>query len=425
MTILELKDSLATLVEANDKIQEKADAEKRSLNSDERAIVEGNLTRIEDIELRLKNESHKDGFQGTPIRNTRHMEPTKEKFSLIKAINARINGNPLPEIARDLNTLGSLEFRNAGIGAIGDIRIPFEVRGDILAKTVDHGQEIVAEDKKSILPPLLPKLVFAKAGATYLTGLVGDVSVPSYAGTTVNWKGEVAAADDGGGTFSEVTLSPKRITAVIDVSKLFLAQDSVGAEALLLDNIAQAVALKLESTILGTEPISTTQPQGIGFAYTEDATFLEAVAAPTFSTVVGLETSVDTTNALMGNLAYITNGKGRGILKTTPAVSGVSDKMLLEDGQMNGYPVLVTNSCSASAGAGSSGNLLVFGNWADLVIGQWGGYDITVDPYTVAPEGQVRIVINAYFDAKGLRGSRDSGSGTDNYANSFDALAII
>lgn len=425
MTILELKDSLATLVEANDKIQEKADAEKRSLNSDERAIVEGNLTRIEDIELRLKNESHKDGFQGTPIRNTRHMEPTKEKFSLIKAINARINGNPLPEIARDLNTLGSLEFRNAGIGAIGDIRIPFEVRGDILAKTVDHGQEIVAEDKKSILPPLLPKLVFAKAGATYLTGLVGDVSVPSYAGTTVNWKGEVAAADDGGGTFSEVTLSPKRITAVIDVSKLFLAQDSVGAEALLLDNIAQAVALKLESTILGTEPISTTQPQGIGFAYTEDATFLEAVAAPTFSTVVGLETSVDTTNALMGNLAYITNGKGRGILKTTPAVSGVSDKMLLEDGQMNGYPVLVTNSCSASAGAGSSGNLLVFGNWADLVIGQWGGYDITVDPYTVAPEGQVRIVINAYFDAKGLRGSRDSGSGIDYYANSFDALAIV
>ena len=425
MTILELKDAKALILESNDKIFEQADAEKRSLSNDEEDTIQRNLQKIKELDYKLESEARKAVVQGTPVKNSRHMEEPKERFSLIKAINARINGNPLPEIARDLNTLGSLEFRNAGIGAVGDIRIPFEVRGDILAKTVDHGQEIVAEDKKSILPPLLPKLVFAQAGATYLTGLVGDVSVPSYAGTTVNWKGEVAAADDGGGTFSEVTLSPKRITAVIDVSKLFLAQDSVGAEALLLDNIAQAVALKLESTILGTEPISTTQPQGIGFAYTEDATFIETVAAPTFSTVVGLETSVDTTNALMGNLAYITNGKGRGILKTTPAVSGVSDKMLLEDGQMNGYPVLVTNSCSASAGAGSSGNLLVFGNWADLVIGQWGGYDITIDPYTVAPEGQVRIIINAYFDAKGLRGSRDAGSGIDYYANSFDALAII
>jgi hypothetical protein len=104
--------------------------------------------------------------------------------------------------------------------------------------------------------------------------------------------------------------------------------------------------------------------------------------------------------------------------------SGVG-RYLLEDGNMNGYPVLVTNSASHTCGAGSSGNLLTFGNWNDLCITQWGGYDITVDPYTVASEGQVRIVINCYFDAKGLRGTVASGSGFNDYTVSFNTIAII
>ena len=43
------------------------------------------------------------------------------------------------------------------------------------------------------------------------------------------------------------------------------------------------------------------------------------------------------------------------------------------------------------------------GNWSDYVIGQWGGIDLTVDPYTQAANGKVRLVINAYFDAKPRR----------------------
>ena len=46
---------------------------------------------------------------------------------------------------------------------------------------------------------------------------------------------------------------------------------------------------------------------------------------------------------------------------------------------------------------------IIFGNWADFVIGQWGALDITVDPYTKAADGEVRLVINAFFDAKPRR----------------------
>ena len=43
------------------------------------------------------------------------------------------------------------------------------------------------------------------------------------------------------------------------------------------------------------------------------------------------------------------------------------------------------------------------GNFSDYVIAQWGGIDLTVDPYTKAADGKVRLVINAYFDAKPRR----------------------
>jgi hypothetical protein len=68
--------------------------------------------------------------------------------------------------------------------------------------------------------------------------------------------------------------------------------------------------------------------------------------------------------------------------------------------------------------------MIAFGNWADLCIAQWGGYDITVDPYSAAATNQVKIVINAYFDAKGLRGSTGAGATLDEYAYSFSAMSI-
>jgi len=425
MTILEIKDAKAQLLEENDAIFETVEVEKRDMTDEQLNTVNQNLRTIARYDMQLESEGRKTNTPGSPVKQTRSIDPPKEKFSLIKSINAIVQNHQLPEVTRNLNSVGGMEFRNAGVSSFGSIQIPMEVRGDILAGTADQGQEIVPEEKKAILPPLVDKLVLVQAGATYLTGLVGNVSIPAYAGTTCDWATEVQAVTETGGAFTEVNFTPKRLAAVIDVSKLFLAQDGVGAEKMLLDNISNAIARKLESSILGVAPLEANYPQGMGARITTVGA-TKAVVTPTYADVLALETAVDTSNALAGNLAYITNSAGRGILKgIVQGPSGVG-RFLLEDNEMNGYPVYVTNSCSSAAGAGSSGNLLVFGNWADLCITQWGGYDITVDPYTVAPEGQVRIVINAYFDAKGLRGKADGTvSGYDYYANSFDSLAII
>lgn len=424
MTILELKDSKAQILEANDRLFETADAEKRSLTETETNTVESNLKRVAVLDLKMESESRKAEPKGYSANILIKTAQPKETFSLMKSIMNVVSGKPQDDVTRDLMTLGRLEFRSAGINAVGSIVIPAEVRADILAGSGTAGAEIVSEDKRAILPPLEAKMVLAQAGATFLKGLVGDVSIPNYAGTTAAWATEVAAITETGGAFAEVNFSPKRIAAVLDVSKRFLLQDGIGAERMLLDNIASAVAHKLEATILGkTTAVSTTSPGGMAFAITTGVPV--AVAAPTHANMIALETTVDTANALAGNLAYITNSAGRGKLKQTVLGPSGVGRMLLENGEMNGYPVYVTNAAPATCGAGSSGNLVAFGNWADLCVAQWGGYDITIDPYTVAHEGQVRIVINAYFDAKGLRGTVASGSGFNDYITSFSTLAIV
>lgn len=425
MTILEMKDQKANLVKENDEIFAKIEAEKRSMTDDEKNKIQSNLNKSEEIDLMLGNEVRKGtDIKVKEVRAIAATEP-KVEFSLLKAINDSIAHRSLDESATKIAKKAAEEFRNAGVRADGQIQLPSDImekRTVITAGTADHGAEVVAEDKLAILPPLVDRLVLAQAGAKFLTGLVGNVSIPAYAGTTAAWAAETYSASESNGTFSEVDFSPKRLTAVVDVSKLFLLQDSVGAEQLLYSNIQDAIARKLEATILGVDTHSATQPGGMAFGITKGAT--DAVVTPTRATIIAMETSVDSSNALAGNLGYITNSTGRGILKNiVEGPSGVG-KFLLEGNEMNGYPVYVTNAAPANCGAGSTGNFLAFGNWADLCICQWGGYDITVDPYTIANAGQVRLVINAYFDAKGLRGAATSGSGYDDYATSFAKKAI-
>lgn len=426
MTLLEITDAKTVLLDANDAIFEKAGTEKRELTTQELEQVETNNRKLEQLALREVSQRHKEmTTPGEPLQ--KRQAKVKDKapaFSMIGAINDVIQRREIPSHVRDMYNIGSKEIRSAGQSTTGEIILPSEIRADLLAGAAGSGQEIVSEQKMSIIPPLTDRLVLVQAGAKFLPGLKGNVSIPSYAGTTVQWKSEVASAEDGAGATGEVLLAPKRLTAYLDISKLFLNQDGVGAENMLMENIALAVALKLQATILGTGTVHADYPSGIGYKLNALNDTGVASIVPTWAKMVDMETRVDTGNALAGNLAYITNSAGRGLLKSTPKGTNSDDIMLMSGNEMNGYPVLVTNSAPSNAGAADDGNLIAFANWADLIIGQWAGYDITVDPYTLAKDAKIRLVINAWFDAKGLRGATGTGATLDEYAVSFAAEAI-
>jgi len=396
MNKLDLIDKRSILLESSQSMVDTAKKEMRKLNDSERKTFETNISAIKGIDAEIEKaetEMRKD----VKIVNINTKKQMDKRFNLLTAIRNRAEGRSMTDEDAAVIDAGKAEMRKSGVTAEGDITLPLEYRTSITAAgSATEGIEVVAEDKFNILAPLRNALVTVKAGATFLTGLVGDLSIPTYAGTTAAWKGEIVTAVDGAGAFGEVNLKPRKITAFIDVSKQFLAQDSSSAEAMLKTDIVNAVAAALEGAIFGTADGSGVPCQG--FFNVAPTTSTGAV---TWKKVIALETAVDTGNALMDNLKYITNATGRGYLKG--AVKGTSGIMLLEGTELNGYPILATNHIPNNLQSGTNEAGIIFGNWNDLIIGQWGGIDVLVDPYTQAALGMVRIVVNAYVDAKPRR----------------------
>jgi HK97 family phage prohead protease/HK97 family phage major capsid protein len=309
-----------------------------------------------------------------------------KNFSLIKAINDVVNNRNINEDALAVIETGATEMRKSGLSYSGQIQLPVEERaatdGAIVATVAEQGKEIVETEKLNILEPLRGKSILAEAGATFLTGLVGNISIPTYSGSTCGWKGEMVDADNGKGDFDTVELSPKRLTAYIDISKQFLVQDSVGAEEMLRADIVNALVAKLEQTIFGDADGDANKPAGIFYNATEQN--------PSWAGVCDAE--ADLTDYL-GDKRFVMSPSAKSAFKQTTISGEKSDLRLLMNGnEVDGYPV----SASSNVVAGG----YAFGDFKELVVAQWGSIDIVVDPYTLATKNAIRLVINAFFDAK-------------------------
>lgn len=247
--------------------------------------------------------------------------------------------------------------------------------------------QVVETEIQGILEPLYAESVLAKLGVRFYSGLPkGDVQVPIMGKGSVGWAGEVAAASATGNTFTTVLLQPKRLTAYVDISKQLLAQDTIGVEAAIRRDIVNALNDKLEATIFGTAAGDTTKPAGIFYNASE-------TNVDDFPGLCTFEAALDDANIngakkyLMGNTAKATF---RSMIKGTNATG-----MVLENGQMDGTPMVNTSNVSTKK--------FVYGDFNYLAVGSWGDVEITIDQYTQAVNGCIRLVINAYFDAKVLR----------------------
>lgn len=317
-----------------------------------------------------------------------------KKFSLIKAINDVTNNRSLDDVAKEVVAKGIAEMRKSGLAVAGSIQLPVmeteneEMRANgVLAQTAGAGAENIATEKLDILEPLRANMVMSQAGATYLTGLVGNISIPAYTGSNVAWAGETAAAANGAGDWSEIKLQPHRLTAYVDVSKEFLLQDSNDAEAMLRRDIIAAIGNKLESTILGADAGTDEKPAGLFDGVTAMTTAVK------FGDIVDAEAELDAAN-VSGAYTYILSPKAKAALRTLSKDAG-SGRFVLEDGEIEGSKALVSSNVATKG--------LVVGDFTDYVIAQWGAIDLVVDNYTKATEGKVRLVVNAYFDAKPRR----------------------
>ena len=322
-------------------------------------------------------------------------------FSLVKALKDLSEGRGLSGLEAEVAEMGAAEYRRMGLAPMG-IVIPSAflraAQGQNAGTSVDGGN-LVETMSSRYVESLKERLVVAQLGATLLTDLVGNVPVITSQGISASWSTEAEEASTQKASYAKATMTPHRNSVNVVVTKDLLRQTSYDVEADLISKITDAHAVLLEKAAINGSG-SNNQPRGIlnteGIGSVEIGTNGGAI---TFGKVVDLETAVNSQNANRGRMGYLTNAKVWGKLKQTQNANGIG--MIIElNGTLNGYKADYTNLVPSNLVKGSSQacSALIFGNFQDLYIGQWGGLDIVVDPYSSKKTGEIEICLNAWND---------------------------
>jgi len=313
---------------------------------------------------------------------------TGKRFSLVKFIRELSQGGKLTGIEADVAKAGEDEYRRLGLSQQGVVLPSFALSraadGQNYTEDKDGGY-LIETMKARYVETLRDKLVVSKLGATVLTDLIGTLPVISSSDIEAAWGAEGDEADFSKVEFGKATMTPHRSYIAVALTKDLLRQTSYDVERMLMDKITSAHAQLLEKAAIqgsgsDNEPLGIVNTTGIG----------SVSGDVSWDNIVALETKINAENANRGKMAYLTNATQWGALKTAKKDAG-SGLFVLDSPytHMNGYPVDWTNVCP---------DAVIFGNFEDLYIGQWGGIDIVVDPYTSARKAQVNIVLNAWND---------------------------
>ena len=269
---------------------------------------------------------------------------------------------------------------------------------DLTVGTATAGGHLKGTDHLggSFIDALRDRLVTRQLGAQIMSGLVGDIAIPALnAKTTVYWVAENGAPTEGAPTFRQVTMSPKTVAAYVDLSRKLLKQSDPSVEGVVRNDMVRQVANGVDAVAIegggSNEPTGITQTSGIG-----SVAIGTNGGAPTYDSVSSLAKEVGIDNAAMGNLSFLTNEKVAHKLRTTPKVASTDSVMILEQpGSLMGYPLAITNAVPSDLSKGSGSNLsaMIFGNFSDLLIGEWGALDVLVDPYSLSTTGATRVTV--------------------------------
>ncbi len=249
------------------------------------------------------------------------------------------------------------------------------------------GSNIVETDLKSdqFIDQLRNRMVTAQMGATMMMGLEGDVAIPKQtAASTAYWistEGN-AITSESQPTLSQITLTPHTLGAYTDITRKLLLQSSIDAQNLVRNDLQKVVGLEIDrAAMFGTN--ASGQPKGlINITGVNDISC--TAGGMTFAEALNFERDIEIDNADIGEMGWVTTPTIKALMRNTKKDTGSGQFLWEDDNTVNGYRAMVSNQVTAQ--------YVLFGVWSQLVIGMWGGLDLTVDPYTNSTSGTLRIV---------------------------------
>lgn len=354
-TIAQYKEQMRAMLD-------KAEAEKRALDANEKEQFEKLKTEKELLEMKVERRALEDV-------NTGLVSDRRALFS--QAVYDVVNHRSLEDYS--------------GVVTENGIKI-VERAADVITDTTGV-ESMVPVTKGEIIEPTEKGLVIDKLGIKMQSGLVGDLVFPTLAAIEASIQGENAEVGDTKLDIGKIKASPKRISISVPVSKRAINQTNYSLQNVVLKQVSLGVARLLNKWMFSGTALAGAS-NGV---FVKAAPNVEYDTALTFAHVVGLETAVmdEGIDVTDGTAAYVCTPKVYGALKSTPIEKG-SAEMICRNGMVNGYPVLVTNYMDADT--------IGFGVFSYAGIGQFGDMDLIIDPYTAAKKNIVNFILNTDYD---------------------------
>ena len=383
MKIVELKEQITEKRNRIAEIVELAKTEIRDLTEDEQKEIDEIKEDIDEKKEEIK-ELQDELDKQVPTEEETKACDDEDKEEDKRNLNKYISRNK--KMKQDKFSLVK-EIRNALAENKKSITVNAETR--TMTVTGENGvhDQVIETEIEGILSPLYANSVLTSLGARWYTGIPkGDVQIPIMNANTVGWEGEIDEAGSTGNAFTTVKLTPHRLTAVVSLSKVLLAQDTIGVEAAVRADIVKALNAKLEATVFGDEEGTTERPAGLFYGVTP-------TEVETFADVCELEASVEENN-VYGNMQYVLSPAAKAYFRST--IKGTNNTgMIYEAGEMDGIPSKVTTNVAKYD--------YIYGDFSNLVVGSWGDLEIVFDPYTEASKGCVRLIVTGLFDFKAVK----------------------
>lgn len=418
---VQLKQQRTAVLRAQQEIVDKAKAENRDFTAEEQAKLDAKDQEVEDfdkqIETAEKNEAREarfaamtarsvgQGFAGAPlgVGEQREADAIAERVSLSTVLRslASREGYKLEGAVKELHEIGLEQNREAGVKTPEDTAFAIPLRAVTRAtqQTVsqdsgEYGGALVQDQTLRMVEGLRPSLFLEELGATFFMGLQGgDLPLITSDAFSMSFMGEVDAITPQKQKFAGKVLSPKRVAGAVDISNRLLMQSSVDVESWIMNELRNALAVTIQTAAIngtgtGSNPTGLLQMAGI------NTTADSAAVVATWEKLIELQGLIEEDNAGAGSLGYLIHPKVKAVLKSIKKDAG-SGLFLYDNGTIDG----VKTVSSSLVPLLTTVYPIIYGDWKELFMGQWGSLNIQANPYSADLSNATRFVFNTYADS--------------------------
>lgn len=358
----ELIDKIALLKEELRELIDNAEIEKRSLSDEEKVLFENKEQQIKDLQTQIED-TNKRGIEIIETQNKTDKKNMKRNFreNIALAMQAIANNRSIEDLDNVAGNVISLRAANTGHTTSTEVDA---VRGEYATE---------------LLEPLQDALIVDKLGIKVITTSKAVV-MPSVSSVEASIEGETTELVGQKLEFSKTKVVPFRVGLSLPFSNTAIKEADIN-----LVNYAINLAGKSEAQLINKVMFANAEVNG------QKGAFVDAYAAETGNTaisyknIVKLAAKVKKANVIFDNTAaYVVSPDVEAELKTTPVDAG-SGRMVLENGQMNGFPVLVSNAVEGYIG---------FGVFSNFLIQKVGTPDMVVDNLSRSKENITEVNFN-------------------------------